>query len=300
MDTSLLPPGRTVELPGRGSTFVRWVETDPGAPTLLLLHGWTVTADVNWWACYGPLSTRFNVVALDHRGHGRGIRDGRPFTLEDAADDAHELVRALGLCSVIAVGYSMGGPVAQLLWQRHPEVVDGLVLCATSAYFRQSRTEQLLGVAAWGASAACRSLPARSVQSLAGRMVGSRSRRRSSASSEHGRTDLAHDWRRILEAGDAILRHDARGWIGGIDVPTACVAGLADVVVPSGRQRELGRSIPGCRTFVVPRGHDMCTVAPSTFVRTLLRACDDVAGRSAARPATVPAPAAATAATVAA
>jgi len=281
MDTPLLPPGRTVELPGRGATFVRWVEADPGAPTLLLLHGWTATADINWWACYGPLSTRFNLVALDHRGHGRGIRDGRPFTLEDATDDAYELVRTLGLRSVIAVGYSMGGPVAQLLWQRHPEVVDGLVLCATSAYFRQSRTEQLLGLAAWGASTACRNLPAGSVQSLAERVIGSRS----------ARDGLAHDWRRILEAGDAILRHDARGWVGDIDVPTACVAGLADVVVPAARQRELGRSIPGCRTFVVPRGHDMCAVAPSTFVRTLLRACEDVARRIAAAPVAAPVPA---------
>ena len=33
---------------------------------------------------------------------------------------------------VIAVGYSMGGPVAQLLWRRHRDLVDGLVLCATT------------------------------------------------------------------------------------------------------------------------------------------------------------------------
>lgn len=267
----MLPEGRTVELPGRGTTFVRSVDAHPGAPTLLLLHGWTATADLNWRAAYGPLSERFNVVALDHRGHGRGIRDDRPFSLEDAADDAWAVVQELGLRSVIPVGYSMGGPVAKLLWQRHREVVDGLVLCATSAYFRQSRGEQLLGLAAWAASGACRTFPARMVQAVAGRMVGATAAREALAS---------HDWRRIVEAGDAILRYDARSWVGSIDVPTACVAGLADLVVPSTRQRELGRSIPGCRTFVVPRGHDMCAVAPSTFVRTLLRACEHVTATS--------------------
>ena len=36
---------------------------------------------------------------------------------------------------VIAAGYSMGGPVAQLLWRRHPDKVAGLVLCATAPAF---------------------------------------------------------------------------------------------------------------------------------------------------------------------
>jgi 3-oxoadipate enol-lactonase len=269
----MLPPGRIVELPGRGTTFARAIEVDAAAPTLLLLHGWTATADLNWWACYGPLAARFNVVAIDHRGHGRGIRDDRPFTLEDAADDAAALVHELGLRSVVAVGYSMGGPVATLLWQRHRALVDGLVLCATSAYFRQRRCEQLLGLAAWGVSNVCRSVPARVVQSVAHRVVAH------AHDGDHDHDLAGHDWRRIVEAGDALLRHDARPWVGSIDVPSACVVGLADLVVPPDRQHELGRSIPGCRTYVVPRGHDMCAVMPSTFARTLVRACTDVAAR---------------------
>ena len=49
-------------------------------------------------------------MALDHRGHGRGIRSRRPFRLEDCADDAAALIDELGLGPVTAVGYSMGGP----------------------------------------------------------------------------------------------------------------------------------------------------------------------------------------------
>ncbi|MGH9101524.1 MAG: alpha/beta fold hydrolase, partial [Acidimicrobiales bacterium] len=63
-----LPPGRAVELPGRGRTFVREVGGPPGAPTLLLLHGWTVTADLNWHPSYAELGRHFRVVAVDHRG----------------------------------------------------------------------------------------------------------------------------------------------------------------------------------------------------------------------------------------
>src|SRR6202022_3419586 len=102
--------------------------------------GFTATAALNGLACFEPLGRWFRVVAVDHRGHGRGIRSRRPFRLEDCADDVAALTEQLGTGPVTAVGYSMGGPVAQLLWQRHPEAVDSLVLCATAARF-SSRPE---------------------------------------------------------------------------------------------------------------------------------------------------------------
>jgi len=45
-----LATGRAVTLPGRGTTFVREVAGPPGAPTVMLLHGWTATAGLNWFA----------------------------------------------------------------------------------------------------------------------------------------------------------------------------------------------------------------------------------------------------------
>src|SRR3954454_20650831 len=102
-----LPPGRTVELPGRGTTFVREVSGPPGAATVVLLHGWTVTADLNWFTSYAALGRRFHVVALDHCGHGQGISCRRPFRLEDCADDVAALAEVLGLRQVIVAGYSM-------------------------------------------------------------------------------------------------------------------------------------------------------------------------------------------------
>src|SRR5829696_6288014 len=82
VDRPAVPTGRYVWLAGRGRTFVRELAGPAGAPTVVLLHGWTATADLNWWASYTPLSEHFNVVALDHRGHGRGIRSTAPFRLE--------------------------------------------------------------------------------------------------------------------------------------------------------------------------------------------------------------------------
>ena len=105
-----LPPGRHVELPGRGTTFIREVPGPPGAPTLVLLHGWTATADLNWFTSFEALGRRFRVIALDHRGHGRGIASSAPFRLRDCADDVVALADELGIEQIIPVGYSMGGP----------------------------------------------------------------------------------------------------------------------------------------------------------------------------------------------
>ncbi|HEY5695927.1 MAG TPA: alpha/beta fold hydrolase, partial [Acidimicrobiales bacterium] len=86
---------------------------------------------MNWFPAYDALAEHCRVVALDHRGHGQGIRTARRFRLADCADDAVALADVLGIDRFIPVGYSMGGLIAQLTWHRHPDRVGGLVLGAT-------------------------------------------------------------------------------------------------------------------------------------------------------------------------
>jgi pimeloyl-ACP methyl ester carboxylesterase len=110
-----VPPGRLLALPGGRTTFVRELAGPPGAPTVVLLHGLGATGALNWFSSFDALGERFHVVCPDQRGHGRGIRSLRPFSLEACADDAVALADALSTGPVIAVGYSLGGPVAQLI-----------------------------------------------------------------------------------------------------------------------------------------------------------------------------------------
>ncbi|HEY6398676.1 MAG TPA: alpha/beta fold hydrolase, partial [Solirubrobacteraceae bacterium] len=74
-------PARTVLVQGRGEFFLRDSgETDAARPTVMLLHGWMVTADLNWHTAYDPLvQAGYRVLAIDHRGHGRGLRSMAPF-----------------------------------------------------------------------------------------------------------------------------------------------------------------------------------------------------------------------------
>lgn len=99
-----IPRTRLVKLPGRGTTRV-WECAGPhGAQTLMLTHGVTFTAELNWAKVFAPLGRHFRVVAADLRGHGDGIRAGSRFRLEDCAGRLNGSRAAAGVC-----GSSAGG-----------------------------------------------------------------------------------------------------------------------------------------------------------------------------------------------
>jgi 3-oxoadipate enol-lactonase len=274
----VLPPGAAMHLPGRGTTFVRMLEGPVGAPTVVLLHGWTATADLNWFTCYQPLAEHYRVVALDHRGHGRGIRSRKTFRLEDCADDAVAVCDVLGIEQFIPVGYSMGGPIAQLIWRRHRQRAAGLVMCATSLYFSTSREERLSFMGISGLAAMARLTPLQTRQWLTEQFY----LQRKADQWEPWAVEQAstHDWRAVLEAGRAIGSFSSRDWIGEVDVPTSTLITMRDRVVPVRRQVRLFESIPDAEAFRVDGDHDACVANAKQFVPTLLRACRSVVERS--------------------
>lgn len=267
-----LPPGRVVPLPTGGSSFVRLAEGPPGAPVVLLLHGWTATADLNWFRCYEPLRRHFTVIALDHHGHGRGVRRRGRFRLEHCADDAAAVCAELGIDRVVAVGYSMGGPVAQLLWRRHPDLVDGLVLAATSRNFGRSFEQRAVFAGMLGLGQLAGFVPRPVRRGLVGRTL--QGRFQGTPLGDWATSELRrHDPAIVLQAGYAIGRFSSHEWIHTVDVPTAVIVTAMDNVVPPRRQHRLAESIPGAREFVVAGDHGAVVMDAARFVPVLLEAC---------------------------
>ena len=279
-----LPPARALVLPRRGRTWVYDSGAGPSreGPALLLLHGWTSTAALNFFRCFPALSARYRVVALDHRGHGRGIRSRFPFRLEDCADDAAAVVETLGVGPCTVVGYSMGGPIAQLLWRRHPEAVGGLVLCATAAEFPTPRFNGVVGAVTAGAAAALSLVPPsvrRSGMNYATARWTANERAAGWAAEEWSR----HDPSALVQAGVALSRFDSTAWIGEIDVPTSVVITEHDLTVAARRQRFLADAIPGAVSFPVRGDHRAVVDSPREFLPALLSACDSVRRRAGAQ-----------------
>ncbi len=245
---------------------------------MVLLHGWTASADVNFFTCYHALGTKYRVLAFDHRGHAGGIRSKKAFRLEDCADDVALLLDELDIERAIPVGYSMGGTVAQLLWQRHSERVDGLVLSATAPYFAGRRPERLSFLGLTGLAALARVTPTQARSWITDQVY---LQRKEAAWGEWAIEQAArHDWRMVLEAGKAIGEFSSTDWIADIDVPTSVIVTMRDRVVPVRRQVKLFESIGGAEAFRVDGDHDAVVARSNRFVPQLMRAIDSVAVRA--------------------
>jgi 3-oxoadipate enol-lactonase len=268
------PRTRLVELPGRGVTRV-WECAGPrGAETLMLIHGVTFTAELNWGKVFAPLSPHFRVIAIDLRGHGDGISAGSRFRLEDCADDIAALAEVLGLRRFVAVGYSMGGMVAQLLYRRHPSLLSGLVLCATARNVLGSPVEKLVALALPATATAIRWNPF--LQPMTAELLGLAMMgpvddpvAARQARAQLRRTSLGT----AISAIQAVSEFTSHSWIGQVDVPAAVVVTARDRIVPVSRQLRLARAIPGASVHEVDADHAVCVTRPQLFIQALLEAC---------------------------
>jgi pimeloyl-ACP methyl ester carboxylesterase len=80
---------------------------------------------------------RFTLILLNPRGTGGSGRpaDPRAYQIEDYVSDVEELRQHLGLETMMLLGHSHGGVVAQAYAARHPGQVQRLVLASTLARF---------------------------------------------------------------------------------------------------------------------------------------------------------------------
>ena len=262
-----------LDLEGRGRIRVVEYKGPEGAPTLFLLHGLGATGALNWLTAFSDLAERYHVVAVDHRGHGYGIPTRR-FRLRDCADDVIAVADVLGIREFIAVGYSMGGPIAKLCWSRHPARVRGLVLCATAKHFTPQQypvlTRAILPGAVLGARMAPKLVLSQIIEGMVRDIPSPKIR-------DYVRKEMSGaDPAALAQATRAVIRFSSRNWISNIAVPTAVVVTTRDKIVPTRRQYALAAAIPGAKQFEVDGDHFACADRQSDFVPELLAACDHV------------------------
>lgn len=269
-----LPPARTLIAPDRGELFLR--DTGGGGPTVMLLHGWMADADLNWCGAYGDLAAAgYRVLAIDHRGHGRGLRQMNDFRLADCAADAAAALRELNTAPALVVGYSMGGAIAQLIVRDHPETVAGLVLSGTAQHWQDTRTRRAFR--ALGALGLALSIAPRATWTAGFRRAGLRDSPETAwALAEM----MRHSARDIVEAGRELGRFDSRPWLRPLPIPAAVVLTTRDELVPPGKQRQLAQALQA-PVFEAPITHLEITSNGQAYNPALLQALAAVGGREA-------------------
>ena len=278
-----LPEGRTVLLPGRGETFARVHQhPDRSRPTVLMLHGWTASADLQFFTAYRQLCEHYSLVAIDHRGHGRGLRTAAAFQLEDAADDAAALVRELGIDQVVTIGYSMGGPISMHLARRHPDLVSALVVQATALEWRATRSERLRWKTIRLIGPVLRSWAyPRWLRYGIVRLLGAGHELSEFVpwlEAEVRRSDTLA----IVQAGRALSRHDARPWAASLGKPAGSLITTNDRLVLPRKQRQLAEAI-GAHVVEIDADHMAAWEAPVAFSAATLALVDHVTGTTSER-----------------
>jgi 3-oxoadipate enol-lactonase len=244
------------------------VEGAADAPAVLLVHPLGVTLRL-WDAAAARLRARFRVVRYDVRGHGGSESPPGPYTLEQMADDARELLDALGVRRAHVVGMSMGGCIAMRLALAAPDRVRSLVLCDTTACYGAGMAgmwEDRIRVAE--TAGITRELVDRTMAIWF------------SADFRARRRDVVEGLAALLAATDphgyvasirAIGWADQRDAIRAITAPTLVVVGEHDPGTPVAMAREIHERIAGSRLLVLPGAmHCSPVEASAAFEQALL------------------------------
>ncbi|MFN4851701.1 alpha/beta fold hydrolase, partial [Microcystis sp.] len=119
-----MPQRRTFTNNSMAISYLQW--SDRGRP-LLLLHGMADHALV--WSSLGDyLSSNYQVIAPDLRGHGESGKPATGYHFQDYIGDLRALINHLGWRQAHILGHSWSAKIAAIWATKQPEVFKSLIL----------------------------------------------------------------------------------------------------------------------------------------------------------------------------
>ena len=208
---------------------------------------------------------RYRVLRYDHRGHGASPVPPGPYSMEELARDALELLDALELRRVTWCGLSLGGMVGMWLGAHAPERLVTLVLACTSARVPAPAAyrERAEVVRAHGIERVADAVVARWFSDLTPPETRARFRAilvSTDAEGYAGCCEALADW-------------DFRSDLPEVSVPTLVIAGGRDEATPTEDSRLLAERIPGARLVVLAGAAHLANIErPHEFAATVMEA----------------------------
>ena len=223
--------------------------TDGGGAgeAVLLVHA--IGCDHRMWdGLAEALSPRFRVIRMDVRGHGASAVTPRPYSLDQLADDARDVLDGLKIDKAHWVGLSMGGMIGQAFALRHPKRLRKLVLANTTSSYGAQGPEM------WAARAkAVGEGGMAAIKEIAMQRYFTDDFRASHSDivDRIGDGFLATDPAGYIACCDAIRDLDFTGDLHRIQAPTLVIAGEKDVGTPVAMSETIAKAIPGAQLSVI-------------------------------------------------
>ena len=183
--------------------------------------------------------TRYRVIALDTRGHGKSPRGTAPFTIEQFSRDLWGFMTAHEIAQAVILGFSDGANIAMEFAMAHPQMVRALILNGGNLDpSGVKRTTQL---------------PIE---------LGYRIARRFAARSEDARKNA--EMLGLMVNEPHIRPRD----LSGITAPTLVLCGARDMIRES-HTRKIAQSLPNARLAILRGTHFIASQRPAEFNRAV-------------------------------
>jgi 3-oxoadipate enol-lactonase len=218
-----------------------------------------------WHDVARQLSSEFNIVLHDKRGHGLSTLGTAPHEIETYAADLAALLDYLQIKRATAVGLSVGGLIVQSLFHTRPDLVSKLVISNSAVKIgnEQSWGQRISAVQSGG------------IESLADGIMkmwfAPEFHQRTPEDLTLYRTMLARTYPAgYIACCEALRDADFTAGAANINVPTLFIAGDQDGSTPSALVHSSAQLVPGSR-FELINGvaHIPCVEKPGDYARLL-------------------------------
>ena len=240
-----------------------YYQMEGNSKPLLLIHG--LGYDSSTWELQKSFSSRFRLVTMDLRGHGRTTKPRGAYSVELFANDIKSLCDFLSIQKTNMLGISMGGCVALRFALLYPECVSSLVLVNTFARIetKNYRDAHKLAVRKYLMSLF-------SMERLAS-ISAERLFSRNTVFYELAyRKFLENDRSCYLRSSHATFRFDCLTELKNLKIPTLIITGRNDRVVSTRHAIRLHEGIKSSILIFLEGGHALPVENPSEFNNTVL------------------------------
>jgi len=219
-----------------------------GTP-IVFLHPWTTNGYI-WYYQMFPFARTNQVIAIDHRGHGRSDKPQSGYSIQEHARDVKAVLDAEKIDRAVLVGNSIGGMIAMQFTLDNPGRVLGQVILSSGTGLGEGMPKE--------AAEAFKKDFVGTFSALLEGAVSAKSKRERPEILEVMKSHFQvqsnfpkHVFDSSMADPNGVFGWNIKNQLSSIRTPTMVIAGEEDNATPVAANKFLADNIPGAKLSVV-------------------------------------------------